>query len=524
MPNGRLTRRLTPRLAQGFMVLTITFAINGAGCQRFALRYTEVTPESTAKPITKVETAAEPKPPASTSPDDKPATPPPPDHSKPSSEVAPPTVSSSKATEPPAPAQVQAAPEAVAAVIPDLEPAEPTRPTPVASEPSPTPLIDEALRRAGTDPEVIVDGPETPKVEPVKEAPKPPEVPLEVTPKSEASEPAPAATKEPATKPEADDPPKPVEPAPAVATPNLEHADEPRPSEPKAAEPVAEPKAAEPVAQPKAAEPVAQPKVLEPAEETTPTKVAPLEPPSESEKPEKPAKIEPTPAEVEPAAPRDDWRDGLTRLREFSRQKAGEPGDAAQAWAIRSRVLDWLAGEGPEPQGETSRVWNSVLATLSTATGPETPDASTLAYHLSEAVDALESYAPLQITALSFCRKIDGFGHYDPIEAPAVRAGQPLLVYCEMAGLHYEVRQDDYRSRIASQVEILSTNGGNVVWSEMLGTAEDVCRRRRRDYFVNYRIVVPAKLAPGSYSLRLSQTDQVSNRSVSALLPFVVKP
>ena len=51
---------------------------------------------------------------------------------------------------------------------------------------------------------------------------------------------------------------------------------------------------------------------------------------------------------------------------------------------------------------------------------------------------------------LSFCRKIDGFGHYDPVDAPSVRTGQPLLVYCEMAGLRYE--SDDDRLPVAALV------------------------------------------------------------------------
>ena len=267
------------------------------------------------------------------------------------------------------------------------------------------------------------------------------------------------------------------------------------------------------------------PKEFEPAEAHrrpatgTPRRVPKVEPRLE---------VEPSPEADRPGegrrAARRVARGPETELRALALRRAGERGDAALAWAIRARVLDWLAGDGPEPAGETNRVWNSVLATLSTATGPETPDATTLAFHLGAAVDALESYSPLQITALSFCRKIDGFGHYEPVEAPSVRAGQPLLVYCEMSGLRYEENRDGFRSRLSSQVEVIPAGGGDVVWSEALGTAEDLCRRRRRDYFVNYRIVVPAKLAPGPYALRLSQTDAVSDRSISATEPFSVKP
>ena len=129
----------------------------------------------------------------------------------------------------------------------------------------------------------------------------------------------------------------------------------------------------------------------EPAKPQAPP--TPPAPPRRRDQAARPQPVPEKPADT-PTASQDDWRDGLTRVRRFALLRAGEPGDAAEAWKIRSRVLDWLAGEGPEPSGETGRVWNSVLATLSTATGPETADEPTLASHLGAAVDALEVVRP----------------------------------------------------------------------------------------------------------------------------------
>jgi hypothetical protein len=325
---------------------------------------------------------------------------------------------------------------------------------------------------------------------------------------------------------------KPVENEPVVVSP-------PTADKPALETKQPEPKTSEPAVVATDPAPALETTKLEPPRVGTESGPSAAEP-SASDPP--PVAVQPVPAElteshpipepkpsgpVQPGdtvAPSDDWGDLLGRLRELARRRAGEPGDAAQAWSIRTRVLDWLAGDGPEPAGETTRVWNSVLATLSTATGSETPDEPTLAYHLGAAVDALESYAPLQITALIFCRKINGFGHFEALDSPSVRPGHALLVYCEMNGLKYEPDKDTFRSRLESKVEIVPSEGGEAVWSEALGTAEDVCRRRRRDYFVNYRIVVPARLAAGSYALRLSQTDLIAGRSVSASVPFSVKP
>lgn len=221
---------------------------------------------------------------------------------------------------------------------------------------------------------------------------------------------------------------------------------------------------------------------------------------------------------------KDDWEDGLSRIRALARVRAGEPGAAAEAWAIRARVLDWLAGDADDPRGETTRAWNRVLAALSTATSSETVDENALGHHLAEAVETLESFVPLQIRVLSLCRKVQGFGQYEPLDEPTARAGRPLLVYCEMDGLQYEQAGDDIQSRLASRVEVVPSTGGEPVWSQALGTAEDHCRRRRRDYYVNYRLALPTSLAPGPYALRLIQTDLLSGRSVSSSLAFRVNP
>ena len=299
MPNGRLTRQTRPRLARGFAVLVLTLAA-GAGCQRFPLRYAEVTPESTSKATTRVERAKpDPGPPAEIAP--LPATP-----------LAP------------------ATPQGEGSVLSDPPP-NPTAESPgspPSTQSTATPLIDQALKRASAVPQASIALPAPTKVEPAPIDPKPADAPVELPPANDPATKPPTATIDPKT----------AEPKVAI------------PKEFESAEEANNPEPEPPVLASKPAE-----------------MVAPRTTPESKPKPidlEKPAK---------PVATRDEWREGLSRVRELALRRAGEPGDAAQAWAIRSRVLDWLAGEGPEPAGETGKVWNSVLATLSTATGPETP-------------------------------------------------------------------------------------------------------------------------------------------------------
>ena len=131
---------------------------------------------------------------------------------------------------------------------------------------------------------------------------------------------------------------------------------------------------------------------------------------------------------------------------------------------------------------------------------------------------------PLCIGKLCLCRKILGFGSFEPLHEPRVKAGQRILLYCEMTGMQYEAKEASFVSRLSSKIEIGSVDNGAFQWAHELGPAEDVCGSRRHDFFVNYRFYLPETLPPGSYRLRLTQTDLVANRSTSAEIPLEIVP
>lgn len=382
-----------------------------------------------------------------------------------------------------------------------------------------------------------------------KSPPVPPGVPGPVSPPPGSAAPVPAAPTSPAA---AAPPATPLldsllskaDPGNADTTgPTGEHALELPPPAPatRPGGPAEEPREAAPKSDPgvvKASAPVesapAEVVVVDAPENAAPTSTEPRDLPPMTATPveaETAGTVPPEPAPkaidpekpVPPVANRDDWADNLAHLREHARRRAGEPSDAAEAWAIRARVLDWLAGDGTAPPSGAPPIWDRVLAALATATAPETADESVVARHLGSAVEALESFAPLQVRVLALCGKIHGFGQYEPLDGPTARAGKPLLVYCEMTGLTCEPGDDGYRSRLASRVEITPTAGGPPAWSRSLGTADDLCRSRRRDFYANYRLTLPATLPPGPYSLRLTQTDLLSGRSIGSSVEFTLQ-
>jgi hypothetical protein len=130
----------------------------------------------------------------------------------------------------------------------------------------------------------------------------------------------------------------------------------------------------------------------------------------------------------------------------------------------------------------------------------------------------------LGIGKLCLCRKIVGFGLFEPLREPRIKVGKRILLYCEMTGMQYEPREASFASRLSSKIEIGSVQGSQFQWAHELGPAEDVCASRRHDFFVNYVFKLPQSLPPGSYRLRLTQTDLVANRTTSSEIPLEIIP
>ncbi|WP_165246465.1 hypothetical protein [Paludisphaera soli] len=130
-------------------------------------------------------------------------------------------------------------------------------------------------------------------------------------------------------------------------------------------------------------------------------------------------------------------------------------------------------------------------------------------------------FEELTIQAAKLCRKIHGFGSFEPMNANALKPGRSALVYCELAGLSYRAEGDEFVSHVETRVELVRDEDDARVW-EVSGEAEDRCRAKRRDSYVGTLITLPESLAPGAYTLRLSQADATSGRTASAEIPVTI--
>ena len=172
--------------------------------------------------------------------------------------------------------------------------------------------------------------------------------------------------------------------------------------------------------------------------------------------------------------------------------------------------------DAPAPEGS---LWDYVLSAMAVAAEvpPSEPPVPT---PVSPTAKAEPEFT---ISDLRVCRRVLGFGRTEGLAAESVVAGRTILLYCELEGVHDEEVDGGVRSRLASSVAILPESGGEPVWSFDLGVAEDHCRRRRRDFFVNYRVKIPESLAPGVYQVRLVQSDLLAGRTASRSVPITVR-
>jgi hypothetical protein len=176
-------------------------------------------------------------------------------------------------------------------------------------------------------------------------------------------------------------------------------------------------------------------------------------------------------------------------------KKSGSPGPKSSSAGSKA------ATRPPQPRDEKAKPADPALVGRKS---PERPK---------------DDHAPPSITDLRLCRKVLGFGVFEPLEGSGLRAGQTVLLYCEANGLQYQARGEAFVARLSSRVELAAARDGAKVWEQDLGEAEDECRSRRRDCYVNCRLTFPPTVPPGDYRLRLIQTDLLAHRSATAELP-----
>jgi hypothetical protein len=136
------------------------------------------------------------------------------------------------------------------------------------------------------------------------------------------------------------------------------------------------------------------------------------------------------------------------------------------------------------------------------------------------AVSPAPAPPPFALNAVQLCRAIQGFGSFETMDPKTLRAGRPVLVYCELAGLRYDERGGKYVSHVATHFELIADDGSKV-W-EVDGETEESCRRLRHDSFIGTQVNLPENIPPGGYTIRLTHTDSLAQRSATAEIAVTI--
>jgi hypothetical protein len=176
---------------------------------------------------------------------------------------------------------------------------------------------------------------------------------------------------------------------------------------------------------------------------------------------------------------------------------------------------------------DARRVLAALIQVASAARGAAA-DSTTVGDDLLNKVDELKrsltEKADPVVSSVSLCRKVVTFGVYDEMKNEEFVSGRTTqtIVYCEIRNFRSDETEDHkFRTVLATRLEVLSA-AGTSVWQREEPAIEDVCRRRRSDFFLAQRITLPATLPAGEYVLKVFVEDKLAGKADEATRPFTM--
>ena len=141
--------------------------------------------------------------------------------------------------------------------------------------------------------------------------------------------------------------------------------------------------------------------------------------------------------------------------------------------------------------------------------------------HFADAIGHLGEVASLVVRNLQLCTAVHSFGVVEPFKSGQFRPGQEVLVYAEVENFHSREVDKGFQTVLEGSILVFDSRGHRVGEIE-LPKKEDVCSRRRRDFFLVYQVQLPQRLYPGSHSLKLTVEDAGCRKVGQATLKFAV--
>ena len=192
----------------------------------------------------------------------------------------------------------------------------------------------------------------------------------------------------------------------------------------------------------------------------------------------------------------------------------------------RDQALVAIPGIDPNEQTFWTRTIWALANYLDHPNYPNKSDRTTVALEqLRNAIKSLQGDAHLTIRNAAFCSDIESFGNYTRYPRNEFAPGQEVLIYSELDNFRSEQNSEGlYRTLLKSSVTLSQAGpNGRVIDQIDYNETEDLCHSHRSDFMQGYRYQLPERLAPGAYVVRLTITDQLSGKTASYSLTFLVR-
>jgi hypothetical protein len=231
-----------------------------------------------------------------------------------------------------------------------------------------------------------------------------------------------------------------------------------------------------------------------------------------------------------------DWQSQIAlAIDDLNARVADGPRSTAEVHQLVSlRLLHLLVGDTeaalepiPNVSTEEQDYWSGQIFALATLLDHHRqPDekrrAAASVVHLDEAVGHLRELGTLSLRNLAFCKSVYGYGAYEPINDPVFTPGQQVTLYLEVENYHSESTAKGYKTLLGTSYEVVDDSGERIASGEF-PNVEDTCQSRRRDFHIQYGLVLPKSAKAGPYHLKLAMRDRQSDKLGSASIDFEVR-
>lgn len=160
---------------------------------------------------------------------------------------------------------------------------------------------------------------------------------------------------------------------------------------------------------------------------------------------------------------------------------------------------------------------------------------------LDQATAAISGVRNVRIARATLCRRVMGFGQYDPFSTNTFLAGRPnrALVYVEVDHFSHRAARDRdtgvselgwassdsdqmWAVEVSEELGLWHDADGSLQWRRPEQTVVEVSRKRRRDFYLVQTIDLPETLSVGNYKLKVVVKDKTSGSTDEVSVPIQV--